>query len=59
MLVPVTGLALAWATLGEMPAPLELAGGVLVVGGVLWASRGRPTALPEPEPLPEPEVQRV
>ncbi|WKV16473.1 EamA family transporter [Janibacter limosus] len=59
MLVPVTGLALAWATLGEVPAPLELAGGVLVVGGVLWASRHRPTALPEPEPLPEPVAHRV
>lgn len=39
MLVPVTGLALAWLVLGEVPAPLELVGGVLVVGGVLWASR--------------------
>jgi O-acetylserine/cysteine efflux transporter len=59
MLVPVTGLALAWATLGEVPAPLELAGGVLVVGGVLWASRQRPAALPEPEPLPQPVAHRV
>lgn len=57
MLVPVTGLALAWLLLGEVPAPLELVGGVLVVGGVLWASRPRPLALPEP--LPEPEVQRA
>lgn len=57
MLVPVTGLALAWLLLGEVPAPLELVGGVLVVGGVLWASRPRPMALPEP--LPEPEVQRA
>lgn len=39
MLVPVTGLALARLLLGEVPAPLELLGGVLVVGGVLWASR--------------------
>lgn len=57
MLVPVTGLALAWLLLGEVPAPLELVGGALVVGGVLWASRPRPLALPEP--LPEPEVQRA
>lgn len=39
MLVPVVGVAAAWLLLGEQPAPLELAGGVLVVGGVLWASR--------------------
>ena len=48
MLVPVTGLGLAWLLLDEVPAPLELLGGVLVVGGVLWASRpstrGRPGA---------------
>ncbi len=55
MLVPVTGLALAWLLLAEVPAPLELVGGVLVVGGVLWASTRRRTALPETEPLPEPE----
>ncbi|WP_084101368.1 EamA family transporter [Demequina sp. NBRC 110051] len=39
MLVPVVGIATAWLVLGERPAWLELAGGVLVVGGVLWASR--------------------
>lgn len=59
MLVPVTGLALAWLLLGEVPAPLELVGGVLVVGGVLWASRQHPIVLPEPEPLPDLEVQRI
>ena len=44
---------------GEVPAPLELVGGVLVVGGVLWASRQHPIVLPEPEPLPDLEVQRI
>ncbi|WP_062526899.1 EamA family transporter [Demequina rhizosphaerae] len=39
MLVPVVGIATAWAALGERPGPLELAGGALVIGGVLWASR--------------------
>ena len=39
MLVPVVGIATAWLVLGERPAWLELAGGVLVVGGVLRASR--------------------
>lgn len=41
MLVPVVGIAAAWWVLGERPAPLELAGGVLVVGGVLWATWAR------------------
>ncbi|MCW4351820.1 EamA family transporter [Hoyosella sp. YIM 151337] len=39
MLVPIVGVATAWAVLGEQPAVFELAGGLLVVGGVLWASR--------------------
>lgn len=38
MLVPVTGLTTAWLVLGETPRPLELLGGIAVVGGVLWAS---------------------
>lgn len=37
MLVPVSGLATAALVLGETPGPLELTGGALVVGGVLWA----------------------
>lgn len=36
MLVPVVGIAAAWAVLGQRPALLEAVGGVLVVGGVLW-----------------------
>ena len=44
MLVPVSGLTTAWLVLGETPQLLELAGGALVIGGVLWASlRQRPT----------------
>ena len=43
MLVPVVGIAGAWVVLGERPALLELAGGVLVVGGVLLTAR-RPGA---------------
>lgn len=38
LLVPVVGMGTAVVVLGERPSPLELAGGVLVVGGVLWAS---------------------
>ncbi|WP_083518633.1 EamA family transporter [Serinicoccus chungangensis] len=45
MLVPVVGISAAWWALGERPSVLELAGGALVVGGVLWAARrGRPAA---------------
>ncbi len=39
MMVPVVGILAAWLVLGEVPTWLELAGGVLVVGGVIYASR--------------------
>ncbi|MDN4474511.1 EamA family transporter [Demequina sp. SYSU T00192] len=39
MLVPVVGIVTAWLALGEVPGWGELAGGGLVIGGVLWASR--------------------
>ncbi|MGJ9425145.1 EamA family transporter [Nesterenkonia halotolerans] len=39
MLVPVVGILAAWLVLDEVPTWLELAGGVLVVGGVIYASR--------------------
>lgn len=42
MLVPVVGIGAAWLLLAERPTPLELLGGCLVVGGVLWASRPTP-----------------
>lgn len=48
MLVPVTGLALAWLLLGETPAPLELLGGLLVIAGVWASTRRRPAAAPIP-----------
>ena len=53
MLVTVSGLTTAWLVLGETPHPLELAGGALVIGGVLWASvRRRPAATPgRPAPV--------
>lgn len=38
MLVPVVGILTAWAVLGERPTGWEVLGGVLVVGGVLWAN---------------------
>lgn len=45
MLVPVTGFLSAWVALGEVPAWPEVAGGALVVGGVLLPTllgRSRP-----------------
>lgn len=42
MLVPVVGLLTAWWVLGERPAPVELAGGALVLVGVLITARARP-----------------
>lgn len=38
MLVPVVGMSSAALVLGERPAPVEMLGGVLVVGGVLAAT---------------------
>lgn len=65
MLVPVVGILAAWILLAEQPAPLEVLGGLLVVGGVLWSSRSIAATVPsgtgperagpvDPEPLPEP-----
>ncbi|WP_084078225.1 EamA family transporter [Demequina sp. NBRC 110057] len=51
MLVPIVGIVTAWVVLGERPAWLELAGGVLIVAGVWWASRQptrRTTGVREP-----------
>ncbi len=38
MLVPVVGILAAWLMLGQVPTWLELLGGLLVIGGVLWSS---------------------
>ncbi|MFX0539817.1 EamA family transporter [Ornithinimicrobium sp. Y1847] len=59
MLVPVVGVLAAWWVLGERPALLELAGGVLVVGGVLLAARAARPVPPAHDQLtasPAPEV---
>ena len=56
MLVPVVGMSGAWLVLGERVAPTELAGAVLVVGGVLLATlrRGATGANGAPVPVPPP-----
>jgi O-acetylserine/cysteine efflux transporter len=55
MLVPVTGLSAAWLALGERPQPLEILGGMAVIGGVLWASLRR--AAPAPASTGQPEAE--
>lgn len=58
LLVPVVGITAAWLLLGERPMPLELLGGVLVVGGVVWASVvPRKKVVAEPAPMPEGEAE--
>lgn len=48
MLVPVVGIVAAWLVLGQVPTSLELVGGILVIGGVLWAStQARAGVLPK------------
>ncbi|MDF1542881.1 MAG: DMT family transporter [Anaerosomatales bacterium] len=45
-LVPVIGLAVAWAWLGEVPSVTAVAGGLVVIAGVLVASsKPRPVAM--------------
>lgn len=39
MLVPVVGVISSWLMLGERPHPAELAAGIMVIAGVLIASR--------------------
>jgi drug/metabolite transporter (DMT)-like permease len=46
LLVPVVGMGLAAAVLGERPSPLELVAGVVIIGGVLLGTP-RPTAPPQ------------
>ncbi|MFI2284100.1 EamA family transporter [Nocardia beijingensis] len=44
LLVPIVGIAAAWAFLGETPAPLSLIGGVVVLAGAFAATSSRPRA---------------
>jgi drug/metabolite transporter (DMT)-like permease len=52
--VPVVALVTAWLTLGEAPAPIQLLGAALIVGGVLLTRlRGTEKAIRESSDLPE------
>lgn len=48
MLVPVVGVLTSWLAFGEVIDLVELVGGVLVIGGVLFASRPARSAATEP-----------
>ncbi|MEU5099480.1 hypothetical protein [Streptomyces sp. NPDC020996] len=63
-----SGRLMSWLTLGEVPGPLTLAGGVLCLAGVAVSrSRARtarvaatePVPVPEPEPVPEPAPEQA
>lgn len=48
-------LVFAWLILGELPAPIQLAGGVLVLAGVVVVKLGEGPASVTVEPLPDPD----
>jgi len=50
MLVPVVGVFASWLAFGEVLDPVELAAGVLVVAGVLFASRPQRPPAPAGQP---------
>jgi drug/metabolite transporter (DMT)-like permease len=48
-----------WALLGELPRPIQLAGGLLVLAGVVVVKLGEHRAPLLVEPLPEPEPESL
>ena len=56
LLVPVVGMSAAWLVLAEVPSPTELAGGMLLLGGVATAVLTGPARQRQrrgTEPLPD------
>ncbi|MFG1768747.1 EamA family transporter [Nocardia salmonicida] len=54
LLVPVVGIAAAWAVLDEQPSVAALAGGAIVIAGAFAATTGRGlTKAASPAPTPE------
>jgi drug/metabolite transporter (DMT)-like permease len=45
----VSALAFAWLLLGELPRPIQLIGGLLVLAGVVTVRSGEPAAADQPE----------
>ncbi|HYN90099.1 MAG TPA: EamA family transporter [Ardenticatenaceae bacterium] len=40
-LVPALAMLIAWLWLGEVPSAVSLAGGTLVIAGVIWVNTAR------------------
>jgi drug/metabolite transporter (DMT)-like permease len=59
-LVPAMAVLIAWLWLGEVPGMIALAGGVLVIAGVVLVNSGKSKA-PDPSPtgVPMPAMQSV
>lgn len=57
LLEVLMALVFAWLLLGELPGPVQLAGGVLVLIGVVVVKVGEDTGQVAVEPMPEPEVE--
>ena len=51
-------LVFAWLLLGELPRPIQLAGGLLVLAGVVVVKLGEGSPSPVVEPLPDPVSER-
>ena len=60
----LAAVVFAWLLLGELPRPIQMAGGLLVLAGVVVVKLGEGRApllvepVPEPEPEPEPVSER-
>ena len=51
-------LVFAWLLLGELPRPVQLAGGLLVLAGVVVVKLGEGSPSPVVEPVPAPVSER-
>jgi drug/metabolite transporter (DMT)-like permease len=55
----LAAVVFAWLLLGELPRPVQMAGGLLVLAGVVVVKLGEGRAPLVAQPLPEPEPERV
>lgn len=55
----LAAVVFAWLLLGELPRPVQMVGGLLVLTGVVVVKLGEGRAPLVVEPLPEPEPERV
>ena len=52
LLEVVAGVTFAWLLLDQLPGPLQLAGGALIVAGVIVVKLGERPRIPRPAPAP-------